>query len=665
MRIENIQSRIVLIIKQYVHMINITGNGIAAPGEGVILPADIQLLLSDCPGARFFESTAELLDEFHRAGDCNETVYSVNGKNVTEAVTHSVSNGISVNFPDPYMRRRDPDTMVIADKLPTDKIRFSDRYGYDFSILKKETLRWLASQELVLFYYQAGRDEKGSGGIAVVPANALFFAIGLSMLQRIVSPAEAAGSFDISNILYVAPPFRHTHFKGRQVVVHNRGDIIHEVFAYNLYPGPSAKKGLYSVLLDRGEKEGWTTAHCSTVQAISPYDNITTFMHEGASGGGKSEMLQRIVREPEGEVLIGTNLVTGEKRTISIPRFCSLRPVSDDMALCPPEIQSGNGKLTVWDAENSWFIRVDSIKQYGDDPFLEKISVNPSSPLLFLNIESKPGCTALIWNHADEGNGRKCTNPRVIIPRDIIPGIVDAPVNVDVRSFGVRNPPCSQKNPSYGIMGIFHILPPSLAWLWRLVSPRGYANPSITDSGEMESEGVGSYWPFATGLRVTHANILLDQVVHTPRTRYILTPNQHIGIWEVGFKPQLLMREYLTRRGNAKLRSDQFQPARCSLLGYELNYLTIEGAKIPSRFLQVYKQPEVGQEGYDLGAAILYDFFLKELKKFLVPNLSENGRRIIEACLDRATVEEYNSIIPMDYSYSFITDNGNLSDQQG
>jgi len=133
----------------------------------------------------------------------------------------------------------------------------------------------------------------------------------------------------------------------------------------------------------------------------------------------------------------------------------------------------------------------------------------------------------------------------------------------------------------------------------------------------MESEGVGSYWPFATGKMVTHANMLLEQIIQTPRTRYTLVPNQHIGAWKVGFKPQLLMREYLTRRGNAKLRSDQYQEARCPLLGYELNYLTIEGAKIPSRFLQVHRQTEVGIEGYDAGAQILYGFFKKELQKFL------------------------------------------------
>jgi len=116
----------------------------------------------------------------------------------------------------------------------------------------------------------------------------------------------------------------------------------------------------------------------------------------------------------------------------------------------------------------------------------------------------------------------------------------------------------------------------------------------------------------------------------------------------------LLMREYLTRRGNAKLRSDQYQPARCPLLGFELNYLTIEGAKIPSRFLQVHKQTEVGIDGYDAGATILYDFFKQELPKYLTPELSPTGRKIIEACLAGATVDDYLAIIPMDYQYSFL-----------
>ncbi len=626
--------------------------------KSVNLPEDVLVLLKGCKKLNIYNTVEELAIAAvgGENNDLFEVKYDIPGKGeYTEAIVHKVTNGISANYTDPYMRRRDPDTMFIADSLPTDKKRFTETFGYDFQSLKSETFEWLRQQELACFFYFAGRDKIGVSGIAITPANAGFFAMGLAMLQILIPVNEIQDHSTIDSVIYVAPTFRHTHFKGKQVVVHNRKEHLHEIYSYNLYPGPSAKKGLYGALLNKGEKEGWFTAHCSTVQVVSPYDNLTTFMHEGASGGGKSEMHQHIVREPDGQILIGQNIISGEKRLINLPLFCSFNPVTDDMALCHPSLQKDNGKLTVLDAENSWFIRVDSIKDYGDDPFLEKITIKPKKPLLFLNIKSNPCCTALIWDHIEDAPGKSCPNPRVILPRDIVPGVINKPVTVDVRSFGVRTPPSSKENPNYGIIGLFHILPPSLAWLWRLVSPRGYANPSIIVGDGMESEGVGSYWPFATGKMAPHANMLLEQIIDTPRMRYTLIPNQHIGVWKVGFKPQLLMREYLTRRGNAKLRSDQFQDARCPLLGYELNYLTIEGAKIPSRFLQVHKQSEVGVEGYDAGATILYDFFKKELKKFLSPELSVTGKRIIDACMSGATVDDYNSIIPMSYQYSFLT----------
>ncbi len=615
---------------------------------GVKIPAELLEVLTSCKSYTVFNSVEELRIAALGGPDSNsyEVKYDVPGKGeYTEAIIHRVSNGISANYTDPYMRRRDPDTMSIADDLPTDKETFRDRFGYEFATLKKETFDWLKSQDLAVFLYFAGRENIGVGGIAVAPANAGFFAMGLAMLQQIVSSDKIPEGFTLDSIIYVAPTFRHTHFNGKQIVVHNRTKDRHEIFSYNLYPGPSAKKGLYGALLTKGEREGWITAHCSTVQAVSPYDNITTFMHEGASGGGKSEMLQHIVREPNGQIKIGQNSITGESRLINLPLFSSFNPVTDDMALCHPSYQTNNGKLRVLDAENAWFIRVDSVNEYGDDPFLEKITLKPPKPLLFLNLKSNPDSTVLIWEHTEDEPGKPCPNPRVILPRDIVPNVIGHPVSVDIRSFGVRTPPSSAEKPNYGILGMFHILPPALAWLWRLVSPRGHANPSIVGTTGMGSEGVGSYWPFATGKMVQHANMLLEQIINTPATRFTLVPNQYIGVWKVGFKPQLLMREYLTRRGNAQLRSDQYQAARCPLLGYELNYLTIEGAKIPSRFLKVYKQDEVGIEGYDKGGEMLNDFFKKELQQYLVPELNPKGREIIEACLNDATVEEYEKLL--------------------
>lgn len=620
------------------------------------LSENISSVLRSCKSYTLYNSTEELSDAATN-GSTNiefEVAYDVPGKgHYVEAIVQRVKNGISANYTEPYMRRRDPGTMAIADNLPTDKERFSEKYGYEFSKLQSETFDWLRSQDLAVFFYFAGREGIGSLGIAIAPANAGFFALGLSMLQEMVSVDNLKPHSLVQSVIYVAPVFRHTHFSGKQVVVHHRTEKIHELYAYNLYPGPSAKKGLYGVMLHQAEKEDWIIAHCSAVQSVSPYDNITTFMHEGASGGGKSELHQHISRETDGRVLLGRNTFTAEERYITIPRTCSFNPVADDMAFCHPSVQKSHGKLRIIDAENSWFVRVDSVTKYGDDPTLEKTTINPSSPLLFLNIETQPGSTALIWDHKEDEPGKKCPNPRVIIPRKSVPNVVSGPVSVDIRSFGIRTPPCSKENPSYGIVGLFHVLPPALAWLWRLIAPRGYKNPSIISTGKMESEGVGSYWPFATGQRVPQANMMLKQIISTPRTTFTLVPNQNIGVWHVGFKPQLLMREYLTRRGAARLRPDQYQSARCPLLGYELNYLTLEGSKIPSRFLKVYNQPEVGTEGYDAGANILTEFFKSELQNYLKDDLMHTGKRIIEACLSNASIEEYNEIIPMSYEYEY------------
>jgi hypothetical protein len=379
--------------------------------KAIGLPVELVDLLENCKSYSVFNSTEELAAASTGGLQNNsfEVKYEVTGKGMyTEAIIHRVKNGISANYTDAYMRRRDPDTMVIADNRPTDKELFAERFKYSFDALRAETFEWLKQQELGIFFFFAGRNDIGAGGIAVAPANAAFFAMGLSMLQQIKSVDELPQGFEIKSIIYVAPPFRHTHFNGRQIVVHNRLENVHEMFSYNLYPGPSAKKGLYGVLLSQGEKEGWVTAHCSTVQVVSPYDNTITFMHEGASGGGKSEMLQHIVREPNGQVLIGENKITGERRLINIPLLCSFNPVTDDMALCHPSIQKDNGRLRVLDAENAWFIRVDSVNQYGDDPFLEKITLKPPKPLLFLNIDTTPGATAMIWDHIEDEPGKKC-----------------------------------------------------------------------------------------------------------------------------------------------------------------------------------------------------------------------------------------------------------------
>ena len=617
---------------------------------GFSVPQDVADLLGKCPKWTLASTVTELVKLATRdagADGYHRVAYDVPGQgSVLEALVCKVKNGIAANYVDPYMRRRDPDCMVIADHRPTNKPTFQDRFGSDFASLRAETFAWLAGQELAMFAFVAGAAGKGTDAMVIAPANAGFFALGLALLQGIIPVDQLPAGFAPKAIIYVAPPFRHTHFKGQQVVVHNRLEGLHELFSYNLYPGPSAKKGIYGVLLNLGEQEKWVTAHCSTVQVVTPYDNKLTLMHEGASGGGKSEMLEHAHRQRDGRLLWGQNTVTGQQRFLVLPRTCDLRPVTDDMALCHPSLQKGSGKLTVMDAEDAWFVRINHIEHYGVDPHLEELTIHPAEPLLFLNIKAQPGSTALIWEHIEDAPGKPCPNPRVIVPRHIVPGIVPGPVTVDVRSFGVRTPPCTKAKPSYGIVGLFHLLPPALGWLWRLAAPRGHANPSIMDSEGMSSEGVGSYWPFATGRRVDQANLLLQQIVDTPKVRFILTPNQHVGAWSVGFMPQWIAREFLARRGGARFYANQVQPSRCALLGYALKSLMVEGQTIPDWMLQVDLQPEVGAEAFDAGAAILREFFHQQINTFAEPDLHPLGRKIIQCCLDGGTVADYETLIP-------------------
>ena len=629
-------------------------------------------VLNEAKSVTFVGSTDELLALAVPEGQADPrgfyTVgYDVEGEFRPEVEVCRVRNGIAANYVEAYMRRRDPDCMVIADDAATDKPSFESRWGErigDFEGVRQQTFEWLKTQDLIAFFFEAGMPDNGLDALVICPKNAAFFALGLAMLQGIkpLDDIRTEGEdYFHGAVVYVAPPFRHTHFGGKQVVVHNRrfgeGEAqLHELYSYNLYPGPSAKKGVYGMLLTAGEREAtpWTTAHCSTVQVVTPYDNVTTIMHEGASGGGKSEMLEQMHREPDGRLRKGTNTVTGEKRFVTIPRGCELHPVTDDMALCHPSLQAKNipgadtrfNKLTVIDAERAWFLRVNHIHHYGIDPPLEKITIHPDQPLLFLNIDAKPDATALIWEPIQDEPGVPCPNPRVVLPRDNYPGIVDEPVTVDIRSFGVRCPPCTSDLPTYGILGLFHVLPPALAWLWRLVAPRGHGNPSIVDQGGMSSEGVGSYWPFATGRRVDQANILLDQIKATRDTLFVLIPNQHIGCWEVGFAPQWITREFLARRGSAPFRDGDLKAARSKVLGFHRETIQVEGQTVGTWFFDVSTQKEVGEAAYDKGDAILTDFFHKQIRGFLESgDLDATGRKIIEACLDGADAEAYRGML--------------------
>ena len=290
---------------------------------------------------------------------------------------------------------------------------------------------------------------------------------------------------------------------------------------------------------------------------------------------------------------MGTHTVSGEKYYLNISETCRIRPIADDMVLAHKDFQDGSGYLKIADAEDGWFLRMDGDTSYGKNAEYERISIHPSEPLEFFNMDGVPGATCLIWEHIPDSNGKPCSNPRVIIPRAMVDGIVpgDEPQEVNVRSFGVRMPPSTKMAPNYGVMGMLQVVPISIAWVWRLIAPRGFKNPSIADTNAgsgLKAEGVGSYWPFSTGMKVTQANLLLHQMLDCPNTLNILLPNQYIGAYQVGFMGEWISREYLARR-TGQIRKKHLVPSRCPLFGYSLDEMRLDGQYVRQTFLR----PEV------------------------------------------------------------------------
>ena len=83
---------------------------------------------------------------------------------------------------------------------------------------------------------------------------------------------------------------------------------------------------------------------------------------------------------------------------------------------------------------------------------------------------------------------------------------------------------------------------------------------------------------------------------------------------------------------------------RCPLLGRSPRTIQVEGQVIGHWFLQVETQPEVGEEAYDRGAEILTDFFHEQIRQFLDDELDTKAQEIIRACLDGASVADYDRL---------------------
>jgi hypothetical protein len=281
------------------------------------------------------------------------------------------------------------------DEGPTNKPTYHQRFGEPFdATCARGDVRVARIQPLAVFAVHRGRGQEAdprardrAGERRVLRARARDAAGHLPARRSCPRAGTSPGA-----VLYVAPPFRHTHFEGRQVVVHNRTDGLHELFSYNLYPGPSAKKGIYGVLLNLGEAAGLdhralldgprharrtTTTSCSCTRAPR------------AAARARCSSTSTARRRT---LLLGENTTDGERACLTLP--ARVRPLPRDRrhGALPPEIRptarGRAGKLTLTDAEDAWFVRVNHIDSTASTPTSSAVHPSPSVPLLFLNIDA-------------------------------------------------------------------------------------------------------------------------------------------------------------------------------------------------------------------------------------------------------------------------------------
>src|SRR4051812_7342823 len=96
----------------------------------IALPEDLKTLLDACTSWSIPQDRAEILNlALGETGAAEyEVGYEVPGfGRIVEATVTRCKNGLSVNYPDPRMRRRDPDCLVVADDQPSDKDRYDHR----------------------------------------------------------------------------------------------------------------------------------------------------------------------------------------------------------------------------------------------------------------------------------------------------------------------------------------------------------------------------------------------------------------------------------------------------------------------------------------------------------------------------------------------------------
>ena len=111
------------------------------------LPGHIEQILDACPSCLFPKSRAEILDLAMGNSDAPvyEVAYDVPGKGPSQATVTRCTNGLAVNYIDPYMRSA---TRTVwsspTTKKPTSRFRIAS--APPLRPLRDDTFKWLADR---------------------------------------------------------------------------------------------------------------------------------------------------------------------------------------------------------------------------------------------------------------------------------------------------------------------------------------------------------------------------------------------------------------------------------------------------------------------------------------------------------------------------------------
>ena len=128
----------------------------------------------------------------------------------------------------------------------------------------------------------------------------------------------------------------------------------------------------------------------------------------------------------DGRVLLGINIETGEKTLHQYERYLYHRAGDRRHGHVSARLSSlGTGSWPSPTARTAGSSGWTASPSTAPTPSMSASPSTPRSPSCSSTLQGVPRATCLLWEHTLDSDGKPCPNPRVIIPRRLIPHIAD------------------------------------------------------------------------------------------------------------------------------------------------------------------------------------------------------------------------------------------------